>query len=78
MQRDKRKGSKLVQDCREYVDLLNSPPNGWGQHIHPIHGESHHFLRVLYDNYTWETVNGTIKDIFANWHIDLDVDRLKL
>jgi hypothetical protein len=30
--------------AREYVGLLNSQPNGLGQHVHPIWGPSHHMF----------------------------------
>ena len=41
----------IKEDCQEYVDLLNSAPNGWGQHIHPKHGESHWMLHYLFLKY---------------------------
>jgi hypothetical protein len=31
----------LEQMAREYVDLFSKPANGWGQHVHPIYGQSH-------------------------------------
>ena len=44
-------------DMQVYVDALNAPPNGWGQHIiaprrlieprSSIYGQSHHYLRYL-------------------------------
>ena len=32
--------------AREYVNLLNSQPNGLGGHTHPIYGESHFMFGV--------------------------------
>ena len=41
----------LREACEEYVNLLETPPNGWGQHIHPVHGQSHNLLAHLYKNW---------------------------
>ena len=40
-----------VEEVREYLELLDSPANGWGQHVHPRHGQSHLTLRYLYNKY---------------------------
>ena len=50
--------------CEEYVALLDSPPNGWGQHIHPIHGQSHNLLRKLYNDWSEEKVKDCLQTIF--------------
>ena len=47
----------MEKQCQEYVDLLESPTNGWGQHMHPIHGQSHFFLMFLFKTYGKENVN---------------------
>jgi hypothetical protein len=39
--------SNMDTDMQVYVDALNSPPNGWGQHIIEPYGQSHHYLRYL-------------------------------
>lgn len=31
-----------------YVEAINSPPNGWGQHYHPTLGRSDSILMRLY------------------------------
>lgn len=46
--------------ARQYVDLLNSPPNGWGQHVHPMYGQSHAML--------WYMIK-TFGDIETHWAI---------
>ena len=38
----------LHQDAQDYVNVLNSQPNGWGQHVHPQFGQSHHMLSAMY------------------------------
>jgi len=31
-----------VEDyARHYVETINAPPNGWGQHVSPLFGQSH-------------------------------------
>ena len=55
----------LGEMCTEYVDLLNSPPNGWGQHIHPRHGQSHLMLRVICTRFGTEETNAKIAEIFV-------------
>ena len=60
----------LHEACIEYVELLNSPPNGWGQHIHPVYGQSHNLLRKLYNGWNKALVDETIEKIFSdirNW-----------
>lgn len=55
----------LEEKCLEYVQLLDSPPNGWGQHIHPIHGQSHVMLRWLYNEYGEDEVREWIGTYYA-------------
>ena len=50
--------------CGEYVNLLETPPNGWGQHIHPVHGQSHNLLAYLYKNWGEKEVKKCIDSIF--------------
>ena len=50
--------------CEEYVDLLDSQPNGLGQHIHPIYGQSHNLLRKLYNDWSKEKVKDCLQTIF--------------
>jgi len=40
-------GETLAEACAEYRALLNSPANGWGQHVHPLYGQSHNVLRKI-------------------------------
>ena len=44
------------QEMRVYVDALDSPPNGWGQHIIDGHGQSHHYLNYLWNKWGEENV----------------------
>ena len=50
----------MHKQCQEYVDLLEQSPNGWGQHVHPIHGQSHFFLMFLYKTYGKDKVNNRL------------------
>lgn len=36
-------GASVEDMAREYVETLNSPPNGWGQHVHKSTGLASHF-----------------------------------
>ena len=47
----------LEQDCKEYTELLDSPQNGLGQNYHPVYGQSHNMLRVLYERHGKDNVN---------------------
>jgi hypothetical protein len=51
----------LEELAREYVYLLNSPPNGWGQHVHPIYGQSHammwHMIKTFGDIETYAAIH---------------------
>ena len=35
----------------EYVNLLNSPANGLGAHVHPVHGRSDVMMRMMFRTY---------------------------
>lgn len=50
--------------CQEYVDLLGSPPNGWGQHVHPIYGASHSMLWYLYRNFGQDKTESILNEMF--------------
>ena len=54
----------LIEACEEYVNLLETPPNNWGQHIHPVHGQSHNLLAHLYKGWGKDEVKKCIDSIF--------------
>ena len=47
----------LEKDCKEYQALLLSDANAWGQHIHPVDGNSHRMLRWMYLEYGHDEVD---------------------
>ena len=55
---------ELDSEAREYVDLMNSPPNAWNQNVHPTRGNSHVVLRRLYDSFGQDNANTAIARIF--------------
>ncbi len=50
--------------CLEYADLLDSPANAWGQHCHPVYGQSHYLLAHLYSQWGEEDVKECLAKIF--------------
>jgi|TARA_R100001530_G_scaffold108825_1_gene76320 hypothetical protein len=54
----------MNRDCQEYVDLINGTPNGWGQYMHPVYGQSHSFLRVIYNRWGKDNVDNVLMDIW--------------
>jgi hypothetical protein len=46
----------VEQACKEYMDLMDSPPNGLGQHVHEKYGESHKMLRFIFGKFGEEAV----------------------
>lgn len=40
----------LTEAVQEYIDVLNSPPNGWGQHVGPK-GRSDYHLYLIYKEF---------------------------
>ncbi len=54
----------LKEACQEYVDLLLSPPNAWGQHIHPTYGQSHNLLEKLWNEWGRKEVEDCLQIIF--------------
>lgn len=52
--------------AKEYVETLNSPPNGWGQHIHKGTGlESHFYLMKMTRLFGHNVTNHKIDREFA-------------
>jgi len=52
----------VEQMAREYVETLNSPANGWGQHVHKGTGLASHFyylkmVNLFGDNVTRHKVD---------------------
>lgn len=54
----------IESGCKEYIDILNSPPNGWGQHIGPD-GQSHDTLRKLNQQFGEGPVKVTLDKLFG-------------
>lgn len=55
----------LEEKCLEYVQLLDYPPNGWNQHIHPTYGQSHVMLRWLFNEYGENVVKDWLRNYYA-------------
>lgn len=56
----------IQSDAREYVDILNGPANGWGQHVCPKTGlQSHAFLRRGYTRHGQAEFDAAVAAIFA-------------
>ena len=57
---------KLKKLAREYVGLINSPPNGWGQHVHPVYGQSHamlwHMIKTYGDMETHAAIHAAVTE----------------
>ena len=55
---------KLRKAAQEYIDILNSGPNAWGQHTHPKTGEvSHSFLLRISLLFGKENVDNALKEL---------------
>lgn len=50
-------GWTLEEYAAHYAETLASPPNGWGQHISPIFGQSHNIMREANKQWTRELVD---------------------
>ena len=50
-----------------YVETLHRPPNGWGQHVHPVLGRSDRIMGLMWERYGQEISNRAIDDAFADW-----------
>lgn len=49
----------------EYVKLLNSPANGLGQHVHPVHGPSEVMMRMMFRTYGQAETEKALDTAFA-------------
>tara|TARA_R110000787_G_scaffold43922_1_gene107592 strand:+ start:769 stop:1005 length:237 start_codon:yes stop_codon:yes gene_type:complete len=60
------KHEKAEYMAQEYVATLNSPANGWGQHIHKETGlESHFYFSKMVRLFGWNVTNHKIDREFA-------------
>ena len=59
----------LKEHAAAYVKLLHSTPNGWGQHIHPGYGQSHHYLLAMQKEFGQETFNTAIDAAFEEYNL---------
>ena len=64
--RDMEKQFNMVEEVREYLELFDSPANGFGQHVHPMYGQSHLMLRYLYNEYGDKAVRMEIDNQLRN------------
>ena len=64
--RDMEKQFNMVEEVREYLELFDSPANGFGQHVHPMYGQSHLMLRYLYNKYGDKAVRMEIDNQLRN------------
>ena len=55
---------KLRKAAQEYIDILNSAPNAWGQHTHPKTSEvSHSFLLRINLRFGKENIAEALKEL---------------
>lgn len=45
-----------------YVETLDSPPNAWGQHVHPQFGQAHNIMWILREAVGDEMCQKLIRD----------------
>lgn len=50
----------LEKMAEAYVSLISSPPNGWGQHVHPDYGQSHRMLLAMQTRFGTPSTNKAI------------------
>jgi hypothetical protein len=55
----------IQQDAKDYVDLLDSAPNGWGQHVHPQYGQSHNMLWIMHERHGKAQFDAAVDAEFA-------------
>lgn len=56
----------MNKEIKDYINLLESAPNGWGQHVHPTHGQSHNMLHYLKLKYGGETVRSVLDEHYES------------
>jgi len=47
--------------ARHYVDTINGNPNGWGQYVSPIYGQSHYIMMRMIRLFGEDTTQRAIK-----------------
>ena len=55
----------LERFAQHYADTLRSPPNGWGQHVSPIFGQSHHIIQAACKYYPLTDVTTAFRKAVA-------------
>lgn len=60
----------LSKLAAEYIKLINSPVNGWGQHVHPIYGRSDVMLLKMFRTHGQEKTNDAIDAVLASQNPD--------
>ena len=55
----------LEQFAREYVALVNTPANAWGQHVHPVHGRSDVMLYRMVKKFGSAAAHAALDAAFA-------------
>lgn len=55
----------LEEWAKIYVDTINGPMNGWGQHVHPIHGRSDYIMRSMFSEFGQPPAMAAIKEAFS-------------
>ena len=51
--------------ARHYAEIIHSRPNGWGQHISPIYGQSHNILNRMSTLFGTEAMSRAIDKAMA-------------
>ena len=54
----------LQEYARIYVDTINGPANGWGQHVHPTLGPTHAIMGLMWRKFGREESNAAIDAAF--------------
>lgn len=52
--------TQIEKDARDYVAMLNSQPNGWGQYVHRVYGISHNMLRIMRERHGQKAFDAAI------------------
>jgi len=55
----------VEQMAREYVELLNGPADGLGQHCHPVYGASHFMLGRMRRDFGHAAADAAVDAAFA-------------
>lgn len=59
------KWNTVQEAAAEYVFLMvDQKPNGWGQYVHPVHGQSHNMLFKIATQFGYEDTEAAVSAAF--------------